>query len=77
MNRCLGDLVEEDVEVYIDDNIVKLKKADQLIDNLEATFAHLRDFRIKLNPNKCVFRVPKGKLLGRSRRLRTWVPYQI
>jgi len=28
MNKCLGDLVGEDVEVYIDDNIVKSKKAD-------------------------------------------------
>ena len=29
-----------------------------------ATFANLRRFNIKLNPEKCVFGVPKGKLLG-------------
>ena len=28
------------------------------------TFVNLRRFNIKLNPEKCVFRVPKGKLLG-------------
>ena len=32
--------------------------------NLAATFTNLRRFNIKLNPEKCVFRVPKGKLLG-------------
>ena len=32
--------------------------------NLDATFANLRRFNIKLNPEKCVFGVLKGKLLG-------------
>ena len=31
---------------------------------MAATFANLRRFNIKLNPEKCVFGVPKGKLLG-------------
>jgi dsDNA-binding SOS-regulon protein len=31
---------------------------------LDATFANLRRFSIKLNPEKCTFGVPKGKLLG-------------
>jgi hypothetical protein len=35
-----------------------------LIDDLEETFASLREYRWKLNPNKCVFGVPSGKLLG-------------
>jgi hypothetical protein len=52
------------MEVYIDDIIVKSRKADQLVSNLEATFTCLREFRIKLNPKKCIFRVSKGKLLG-------------
>ena len=64
MNQCLGELVGEVMEVYIDDIIVKSRKADQLVSNLEATFTRLREFRIKLSPKKCVFRVPKGKLRG-------------
>ena len=64
MNRCLSELIGDIIEVYIDDIIVKSRKADQLVNNLEATFTHLREFRIKLNPEKCVFRIPKGKLLG-------------
>jgi hypothetical protein len=35
-----------------------------LIADLEETFASLREYRWKLNPNKCVFGVPSGKLLG-------------
>ena len=31
---------------------------------MATTFVNLRRFNIKLNPEKCVFRVPKGKLLG-------------
>ena len=41
-----------------------MTQASDLITNLAATFANLRRFNIKLNPEKCVFRVSKGKLLG-------------
>ena len=44
--------------------MVKTSRAYDLIANLAATFANLRRFNIKLNPEKCVFGVPKGKLLG-------------
>jgi hypothetical protein len=37
-----------------------------LIADLEETFASLREYRWKLNTNKCVFGVPSGKLLGSS-----------
>ena len=38
--------------------------ADHLIANLEQTFAKLRANGIKLNPEKCVFGVTMGMLLG-------------
>ena len=44
--------------------MVKTAKACDLIVDLAATFMNLRRFNIKLNPEKCVFGVPKGKLLG-------------
>ena len=64
MNRCIVELVEDIVEVYIDDIIVKSRKTNRLVNNLEAAFTCLKEFRIKLNPKKCVFGIPKGKLLG-------------
>ena len=58
------DLIERTVEAYVDDNVVKSKQADHLIVDLEQTFAKLRANGIKLNPEKFVFGVPRGMLLG-------------
>ena len=43
---------------------MKSKQAAHLIADLEQTFAKLRANGIKLNPEKCVFGVPRGMLLG-------------
>jgi hypothetical protein len=48
----------------MDDMAVKTRNSSTLIDDLEETFASLREYRWKLNPNKCIFGVPSGKLLG-------------
>jgi dsDNA-binding SOS-regulon protein len=48
----------------VDDVVVKTRNSDTLIVDLEETFASLREYRWKLNPNMCVFGVPSGKLLG-------------
>ena len=44
--------------------VVKSKTADNLIANLEETFANLKRYRWKLNPSKCIFGVPFGIILG-------------
>jgi hypothetical protein len=49
--------------VYIDNIVVKAPRAGGLIATLDATFANLQRFSIKLNPKKCTFEVLKGKLL--------------
>jgi hypothetical protein len=41
MLKCFGDLIRETVEAYMDDIIVKSKKADQLVVDLEKTFTKL------------------------------------
>ena len=64
MLKCFGDLIERTVEAYADDIVVKYKQADQVITDLEQTFAKLRANSIKLNPEKCIFGVPRGMLLG-------------
>jgi predicted metallo-beta-lactamase superfamily hydrolase len=35
-----------------------------LIEDLKETFENLNKWKWKLNPNKCVFGVPSGQLLG-------------
>jgi hypothetical protein len=48
----------------VDDVVIKTRNSNTLIADLEETFASLREYRWKLNPNKCVFDVPSGKLFG-------------
>ena len=48
----------------MDDIVVKSKDKATLIQDLEETSANLRKINLKLNPEKCVFGVPSGKLLG-------------
>ena len=64
MLRCFRDLIGWTIEAYIDDIVVKSKRADHLIADLEQAFAKLRANGIKLNPEKCVFGVTRGMLLG-------------
>jgi hypothetical protein len=60
MLRCFGKLIGRTVEAYMDDIVVKSRKTDDLVADLEGTFARLRADRVKLNPEKCVFGVPRG-----------------
>src|SRR3954469_4505211 len=64
MQRCLHDQIGKNVQVYIDDVIVKTTKSSTLVDDLRETFDNLRRYRLKMNPLKCTFGVPAGKLLG-------------
>src|SRR6266498_2818768 len=64
MQRCLHDQLGRNVEAYIDDVVIKSRVREDLISDLSETFTNLRRFRWKLNPEKCVFGVPSGKLLG-------------
>ena len=64
MLKCFGDLIGQTVEAYVDDIVVKSKWADHLVADLEQTFVRLWANGIKLNPEKCVFGVPSGMLLG-------------
>ena len=48
----------------MDDIVVKTKDRATLVQDLEETFANLRKINLRLNPEKCVFCVPSGKLLG-------------
>jgi hypothetical protein len=61
---CLTDQLHHIVEAYMDDMFIKTRNHDEFISDLEEAFNSLRKFWRKLNPTKCVFGVPQGKLLG-------------
>jgi hypothetical protein len=59
-----GDHIVRTVEAYVDDIVVKTRKAHDLVNDLRVAFDCLRANRVKLNPEKCVFGVPRGMRLG-------------
>jgi ribonuclease HI len=62
--RVLHSQIGRNVLTYVDDIIVKSTKQENHIADLQETFANFRQAGLKLNPEKCVFRVKKGKFLG-------------
>jgi hypothetical protein len=63
MNHVFGEHIDRTIEAYVDD-IVKTRKASDLLSDIEITFRCLRAKGVKLNLEKCVFGVPQGMLLG-------------
>src|ERR1043165_326690 len=64
MQACLKEKIGRNVQVYVDNIVIKTYKATMLLDDLRETFAALNKYKIKLNPKKCAFGVPTRNLLG-------------
>jgi hypothetical protein len=64
MQHVFGDHIGQTVEAYVDDIVVKTRKAGDLVNDLHIAFDCLRANGVKLNPEKCVFGVPRSMLLG-------------
>jgi hypothetical protein len=62
IQMCFADQLHRNVEAYVDDVVIKTRNSNDLIADLEEMFSSLRRFRWKLNPTKCIFEVPSGKL---------------
>src|SRR5512141_1668479 len=64
IGKVLAKQLGRNVEAYVDDIVVKSKQALTHGKDLQETFENLRKYSVKLNPEKCVFGVRAGKLLG-------------
>ncbi|RDX78620.1 Retrovirus-related Pol polyprotein from transposon 17.6, partial [Mucuna pruriens] len=64
MDKVFQGALGVDVEVYVDDMVVKSEKADEHYEALERVFKILRNHQLRLNPEKCSFGVQAGKFLG-------------
>ncbi|RVW85035.1 Retrovirus-related Pol polyprotein from transposon 17.6 [Vitis vinifera] len=58
------DMMHRDVEVYVDDMIVKSRSRADHLAALKRFFERIQKFRLRLNPKKCTFGVTSRKLLG-------------
>ena len=64
VDRMFKEQLERNMEVYVDDMLVKSTKAEAHVADLAEAFRVLRRYGMKLNPSKCAFRVRSGKFLG-------------
>ena len=64
MTTIFHDMIYKDIELYVDDVIVKSRESSYHLTHLKKFFDRLRRYNLNLNPAKCVFGVPAGKLLG-------------
>ena len=62
-NQMFSKQIGRNMEVYVDNILVKSKEAKTHLEDLQETFDTLRRYRMKLNPVKCVFGVLSGKFL--------------
>jgi hypothetical protein len=62
--KVLHSQISRNVLTYVDDIIVKSTKQENHVVDLQETFANFRRAGLKLNLEKCVFGVKKGKFLG-------------
>ncbi|XP_074326570.1 uncharacterized protein LOC141664514 [Apium graveolens] len=64
VNKMFKHQLGKTMEAYIDDMLVKSKEARDHVRHLAEMFQILREYRMKLNPQKCVFGVESGKFWG-------------
>ena len=68
MDRIFKQQIRWNVDVYVDDMVVKSQSIAQHMADLEEVFGVLHKYDMHLNSEKCTFRVSGGKFLGsRSR----------
>ena len=64
VNRMFNKQIGRNMEVYVDDMLIKSKEELAHLDDLKETFTSLKKYQMKLNLSKCVFGVASGKFLG-------------
>ena len=64
MTRMFKSLLGKNIEIYIDDMVVKNKIVSEHLGDLRTIFEILRNYKLRLNAFKCSFGARSGKFLG-------------
>ena len=63
MNKMFANQICKNVQVYVDDMLVKNRREDDHLQDLKETLDTLRSYNMKLNLSKCAFGATTGKFL--------------
>ena len=63
VNHMFRPQIRQNVEVCVDDMLVKRQDEGKHLDDLQDTFDTLKQYNMRLNPRKCAFGVSLGKFL--------------
>jgi hypothetical protein len=64
MDKAFKDQIGRNLEVYVDDLVIKSRNEADMMKDIQETFNHLRSILMKLNPKKCSFGMEVGQFLG-------------
>ncbi|GJU57051.1 reverse transcriptase domain-containing protein [Tanacetum coccineum] len=64
VDKAFHKQIGRNLEVYVDDLVIKSRTKDEIIIDIKETFKTLREINMKLNPKKCTFGVGEGMFLG-------------
>jgi len=64
MDKVLAPMLGRNVQAYVDDMVVTSLEKSKHVADLEELFVTIARYKLKLNPEKCVFGVEAGKFLG-------------
>ena len=64
MNTMFHDFIENFMQVYIDDIVIKSNSKPTHLEHLRKSFERMREYGLKMNPLKCAFCVQTGDFLG-------------
>ncbi|GJV08911.1 reverse transcriptase domain-containing protein [Tanacetum coccineum] len=64
VDRAFDSQVGQNMEVYVDDLVIKSHTEAEMLRDIGETFRTLQKINMKLNPKKCTFRVVEGMFLG-------------
>nr|GEV88826.1 reverse transcriptase domain-containing protein [Tanacetum cinerariifolium] len=64
VDKAFQKLIGRNLEVYLDDLVIKIRTKKEVIRDIEETFKTLKEINMKLNPKKCAFGMREGTFLG-------------
>ncbi|GJY23487.1 reverse transcriptase domain-containing protein [Tanacetum coccineum] len=64
VDKAFQRQIGRNLEVYVDDLVIKSRTEEEIIRDITETFKTLRQINMKLNPKKCTFGMQEGMFLG-------------